>query len=106
MRDVFRARGLDVPRISVRSLSGHLQANLLADGECITAVSRSVFDFYRERFGLIALPVALPAPAWPVAVVTLKNRMLSPVAERFIGCVREFGKRFAARSGNGRARGK
>jgi DNA-binding transcriptional LysR family regulator len=84
----FRGAKLSMPRISIRSLSGHLQANLIADGEYVTAVSRSVFDFYRQRFELKHLPIALPAPPWPVAVVTLKNRTLSPVAERFIACMR------------------
>ncbi|MFZ3353504.1 MAG: LysR family transcriptional regulator [Xanthobacteraceae bacterium] len=102
--DACHRSGLTLPRIGVQSLSGHLQANLLAGGDYVSAVSRSVFDFYRARFGLIALPVALPAPLWPVAVVTLKNRTLSPVAERFIGCVREFGRKFGARSGHGSAR--
>jgi DNA-binding transcriptional LysR family regulator len=87
--EAFRARGLDMPKISVRSLSGHLQANLLADGDFVTVVARSVLNFYRQRFALKQLPIKLPAPPWPVAIVTLKNRTLSPVAERFIACVRE-----------------
>jgi DNA-binding transcriptional LysR family regulator len=85
----FRSRGLDMPKIGVRSLSGHLQANLTGDGEWVTAIARSVFRFYRERFDLKLLPITLPAPPWPVAIVTLKHRTLSPVAERFIECVRK-----------------
>lgn len=90
--EAFDRKGLGMPRVSVRSLSGHLQANLLAEGEFVTAVSRSVLRFYRERFGLKVLPVTLPAPPWPVAVVTLKKRTLSPVVERFIACVRQVSK--------------
>jgi hypothetical protein len=56
------------------------------------ALSRSVLNFYRDRFALKQLPIKLPAPAWPIAIVTLKNRTLSPVAERFIGCAREVAK--------------
>jgi DNA-binding transcriptional LysR family regulator len=89
MADAFRAHDLDMPRIAVRSLSGHLQANLPARGDFVTVVARSVLHFYRGRFGLKALPIKLPAPPWPVAIVTLKNRSLSPVAERFIECVRK-----------------
>jgi DNA-binding transcriptional LysR family regulator len=89
MSDAFRAHGLDMPRIAVRSLSGHLQANLPASGDFVTVVARSVLQFYRGRFALKALPIKLPSPPWPVAVVTLKNRTLSPVAERFIECVRK-----------------
>jgi DNA-binding transcriptional LysR family regulator len=92
--EAFQARRLGTPRISVRSLSGHLQANLLANGEFVTAVSRSVFLYYRQRFALKLLPIKLPAPPWPVAIVTLKSRTLSPVAERFIECVRVVVKSF------------
>jgi DNA-binding transcriptional LysR family regulator len=95
--EAYRAKGLGMPRISVRSLSGHLQANLLANDDFVTAVPHSVLDFYRERFRLKLLPVRLPAPAWPVAIVTLKHRTLSPVAERFIECVREFAEPFTSR---------
>ena len=102
--DAFRRHGLTMPRIGVQSLSGHLQANLLANGEYVTAVSRSVLNSYRERFELIALPISLRALVWPVAIVTLKNRTLSPVAEQFIDCVREYGKRFATQSGKGNGR--
>jgi DNA-binding transcriptional LysR family regulator len=42
---------------------------------------------------LKALPVELPAARSPIAIVTLKNRTLSPVAELFIKQVRELAKR-------------
>jgi hypothetical protein len=45
------------------------------------------------------LPVDLPARPWPVAIVTLKNRTLSPVVERFIACAREVTKSMAGRPG-------
>jgi hypothetical protein len=38
------------------------------------------------------LPVDLPTQPWPVAILTLKNRTLSPVVERFIECAREVAK--------------
>jgi hypothetical protein len=38
---------------------------------------------------LKVLPVDLPTRPWPVNIVTLKNRTLSPVVERFIECARE-----------------
>jgi hypothetical protein len=48
-----------------------------------------VLRFSAETFGLKALPIRLPAPDAPVAVVTLKNRTLSPVAKLFVDCARE-----------------
>jgi DNA-binding transcriptional LysR family regulator len=97
--EAFCARRLSMPRISLSSLSVHLQANLLANDQFVTAVSRSVLHFYSERFSLKQLPIKLPAPRWAVAFVTLKNRTLSPVVERFMGCVREFARSIGVRPG-------
>jgi DNA-binding transcriptional LysR family regulator len=46
---------------------------------------------------LKVLPVDLPDRPWPVTIVTLKNRTLSPVVERFIECTREVAKSIAGR---------
>jgi hypothetical protein len=45
-----------------------------------------------NRNALKVLPVDLAIRRWPVAVVTLKNRTLSSVAERFIECARKVAK--------------
>jgi hypothetical protein len=49
------------------------------------------------------LPIDLPDRPCPVAVVTLKNRMLNPVVERFIAHIRDFTRpmRILALSSNG-----
>ena len=95
--DAFRARGLDLPKVGVKTLSMHLRANLLATGPFITVVPYSVLRLYGNRFSLKVLPVDLPVRPWPVTIVTLKNRTLSPVVERFIDCAREVAKSFAVR---------
>jgi hypothetical protein len=41
---------------------------------------------------LKALPIDLPVRPWPVAIVMLKNRTLSPIVERFIACARDVTK--------------
>jgi DNA-binding transcriptional LysR family regulator len=82
--DAFRARGLDAPRISLKTLSTHLRVNMVASGKFIAPFPNSVFTFYAERFALKALPVPLPKWPWPVAVLTLKNRMLNPAVELFL----------------------
>jgi hypothetical protein len=41
----------------------------------------------------------MPVQPWPVAILTLKNRTLSPVVERFIDCTREVAKSIAPRNG-------
>jgi DNA-binding transcriptional LysR family regulator len=91
----FRARGLDPPPSSLNTLSIHLRASLLAMGPFIAVFPRSVVRQYGERFSFKVLPVELTVRPWPVTMVTLKNRTLSPVVEIFIACAREVAKSFA-----------
>jgi DNA-binding transcriptional LysR family regulator len=95
--EAFRHRGLGAPRLSMTTLSVYLRTNLLATGDFITAFPRSVMDLHAERFALRALPVDLPARPWPVRLLTVRNRTMSPIVERFIACARdvaaELGKR-------------
>jgi DNA-binding transcriptional LysR family regulator len=48
-----------------------------------------VLNYYARWLPLKALPVALPTRPWPLLLVTLKNRTVSPVVQRFIKCARE-----------------
>jgi DNA-binding transcriptional LysR family regulator len=80
----FRAHGLDLPNVVMTTFSVHLRINLLVAGDFITAMPKSVLHLYGERFLLKRLPIDIPARPWPVAIVTLKNRTLSPVVERFV----------------------
>ena len=93
--EAFRARGLESPKVAVKTLSIHLRTNLLGTGRFITALPASVMRLYAERLGLKALPVNIPVRPWPVAIVTLRHRTLSPVVERFIECTRDVAKSFA-----------
>jgi DNA-binding transcriptional LysR family regulator len=88
--EAFRARGLSLPRISLMTLSVHLRTNMLASGHFIATFPSSVARLHADRFSLKVLPVDLPVRPWPVAIVTLKNRTLSPGVERFIAHIRDF----------------
>jgi DNA-binding transcriptional LysR family regulator len=88
IEEAVRARGLKMPRISLRTFSVHLRTNMLGSGHFITTFPNSVARFYAERFSLRVLPVDLPARRWLVAILMLKNRTLSPVVERFVEHVR------------------
>jgi DNA-binding transcriptional LysR family regulator len=90
LAEAFSARGLGVPKRILQTLSTHLRVNLAASGSHITTIPNSTLRVYGERFSLKALPVDLPDQSWPAVVVTLKNRTLSPVVERFIQHVRDF----------------
>jgi DNA-binding transcriptional LysR family regulator len=100
--EAFRARGLAPPRISMKTLSVHVRANLVTTGDFITVLPKSVMDLYGRRFALKALPLDLPPRPWPVALVTLRNRTLSPLVERFIACAREDAKRLGGSKAAGR----
>lgn len=88
--EAFRERGLRAPRISVRTLSVHLRTNMLASGHFIATFPNSVALVHADRFSLKVLPVNLPMRSWSVAIVTLKNRTLSPGVDRFIAHVRDY----------------
>ena len=96
--EAFRELALEMPKIQLKTLSVHLRTNLLASGRFITALPRSVLQLYAKSLSLMALPIDMPVRPWPVAVVTLKNRTLSPVVERFIECTREVTQSIAVRS--------
>ena len=85
----FQSRGIEMPRISMKTISVHLRANMVATGRFISTFPRSVLDLYADRFGLKVLPVELPDATWPVKIATLRNRTLSSVVERFIACAQE-----------------
>jgi DNA-binding transcriptional LysR family regulator len=86
LSEACNALGIAMPRASIVTLSMSVITHFLADGKFITAMPRSVAYFK----SLKVLPVDLPRRPWPVNIVTLKNRTLSPVVERFIECARDF----------------
>jgi DNA-binding transcriptional LysR family regulator len=102
--EAFQARGLAIPTIPMRTLSVHLRTNLIASGDFITTLPRSVLHLYAARLGLKTLPIDFPARPWPVSIITLKNRTLSPLAEKFIECAYEIAKAIAAPTAHRRKR--
>jgi DNA-binding transcriptional LysR family regulator len=86
--EAFRARGLDMPKVVLRTFSTHLRTNMVASGHFVATFPRSVVRFYAQRFSLKELSVDLPDRPWPVAILTLKNRTLSPVIQLFLDHVR------------------
>jgi DNA-binding transcriptional LysR family regulator len=95
--EAFAERGLGVPKRILQTLSTHLRVNLAASGSHITTIPNSTLRIYGERFSLKALPIDIPAQSWPALMVTLKNRTLNPVVERFIQHIRDFTRRMNER---------
>ncbi len=94
MMQVFHERGLAPPFIAFGTQSAGLRGDLLATGDYIAPIPRSIFNLYAKQFALKMLLVDLPVRPWPIALVTLKNRTVSPVVERFIECARSTTKSF------------
>jgi DNA-binding transcriptional LysR family regulator len=94
LAEACHARGVATPKASLVTLSMSVITHFLADGRFITAMPWSVAHFK----SLKVLPVDLPARPWPVNVATLKNRTLSPAAERFIACARDFTRPLRSRT--------
>ncbi len=86
-RELFRAGGAEMPRAPITTLSIQLCCRLVASGRFVTTLPTSILRFGGRDLSLKVLPIKLPVQPRPVGVVTLKNRMLSPVAKLFIECV-------------------
>ena len=87
----FRTSGFEPPRAHVVSFSIPLHYHLLATGRYITMLPRSMLRFGKHT-PLKLLPVKSPAGAYPIGILALRNRTLSPLAQLFITCAREVAK--------------
>ena len=84
----FQSRGLAVPKLGVTSYSVYQRILLLTTGRFVGVLSSSVLRTTSKHFSLKVLPVDLASPSWPVAIVTSKNRTITPVVQAFIDCIR------------------
>jgi DNA-binding transcriptional LysR family regulator len=91
----FQASGLKPPRATVTVSSFHVRISLLATGRFLSVRPGSTLRFQGKPPLLRALPVELPTDQEPVAIMTLKNRTLSPVARLFIEHTRAVAKEIA-----------
>jgi DNA-binding transcriptional LysR family regulator len=96
LSQAFQMRGLSLPKPALVSMSVTLRTRLLATGPFLTVFARSVMRLNADYYNIVALPLDLPIEPWPVVVVTLKHRTLSPVVEQFITCAREVARAFVA----------
>jgi DNA-binding transcriptional LysR family regulator len=96
LSEAFRAKGLDAPKPCLVSFSVHLRANMLERGPFLAPFPASIMRMNASEFALKTLPVELPTIAWPVSIVTLKNRTLTPVAQLFIDQLRAFTRAMVA----------
>jgi DNA-binding transcriptional LysR family regulator len=91
VRMAFRVQGMRVPHTVVGSTLP-VRTTLLLTGKFLSIVPRVVMQFPPKNRLLRILPVDLPGTASPLALVTLKNRTLNPLANLFADYVREAAK--------------
>jgi len=89
--EAFEARGLKPPTPLVATYSTYLRCNLASRGQFIAVLPSSVLRLNAKRYALKRLPIQLSIKPSPVAVVTLRNRALTPAVQVFIECAREIG---------------
>jgi DNA-binding transcriptional LysR family regulator len=83
LETAFGSVGLKPPTPSVSASSILLRHKLLTTGRFLSVLATSLMKTNAKQWKIKALPIELPKPP-PVAVFTLKNRTLSPVAQLFI----------------------
>jgi DNA-binding transcriptional LysR family regulator len=89
VEQAFRLQQLAVPRPSVTTSSFHLRDALLMTGEYLTVVPACMLRVFNAKHLTVkSLPIDLGLQRRPVAIFTLKNRTLNPVAEIVIKCIR------------------
>ncbi len=87
--EAFRLSGCETPFASVQTVSLHLYLRLIASGRWLGLVPASVMRFGGAQLRIKALPVTVTSPPAPVGFVTVKDRTLTPLAERFMACTRK-----------------
>jgi|SRR5690349_8331599 len=92
--EAFESRGLKPPTPVVETSSIHLRNNLAGGGNYIAVLPRSVLKLNADRYGLKELPIRLSAQPSPVAIVTLRDRTLTPAVATFIKCAHEVARGF------------
>ena len=90
LTEAFQSQGFAIPKFGVTSYSVYQRIALLATGRFIGMLSGSVMRFSPAVHApLSVLPVDFSSGTWPVAIVKLKDRTISPVVQTFIDCVRD-----------------
>jgi len=94
--EAFKSHGLEAPREKVTASSMLLRGQLLATGRYLTVLPDSVLRYNARQWSLKALPVDLGMKPMSVAIITLKNRTVSPVVRLFVEQLRKFAKAMSA----------
>jgi DNA-binding transcriptional LysR family regulator len=92
VKEAFQADGVDPPRATIYADPYSLRIRLAANGRFLAIVPTSIMRFPGTPSSIKILPVDLPTTRRQIGIVTLRNRTLSPLAQRFIECAREIAR--------------
>lgn len=93
--EMFRSFGLEMPQQRTIRAPMPLAAALVANGPYLANFPASLVRFGGSQLQIKVLPIKVPVPASPVAIVTLRRRTISPVVQLFIDHAREVAKSLA-----------
>jgi len=97
LKEAFEAQGLKVPAEKVITSFILMRNHLLASGRYITVLPESVLRYNARQWALRALPIELRSKPQPIAIVTLKNRTVSPAVQLFIDHLGTVAKAYSRR---------
>jgi DNA-binding transcriptional LysR family regulator len=92
VNEAFRARDLDMPHVSLTAQSVPLRLSLAATGRYLTAVAGTERSLGAYRLPVKVLPIDMPNWLSPLSIVTVKDRVLNPIALSFIDHLRGYGE--------------
>ena len=93
--EAFREQGLEPPHATVVTPSQSLRNRLLVTGGFLTFIHGFALAVPNKYPTIRPLPVAMPSTRRPIAIFTLRKRLLSPLAESFIANIRSMAKPLA-----------
>jgi DNA-binding transcriptional LysR family regulator len=96
--DAFHARGMKFPPAGAACGGASFHCACLPREPFVGTMPASLLRFGANLPYLKVLPVTLPIPPWPVGIMSLKNRTLTPVVQLFIDCAREVTKHMGRKS--------
>jgi DNA-binding transcriptional LysR family regulator len=97
LKEAFETQGLQVPAQKVMTSFILMRNHLLASGRFLTVLPESALRYNAKQWALRALPIKLRATPQPIAIVSLKNRTISPAVQLFIEHLRTVAKAYLRR---------
>ena len=102
LREAFGAEGLEIPSERITASSVLLRIHLVATGRFLSVLSESVLRGVAKQVSFKVLPIELRIKPRPIAILTLKNRTIGPVVQRFIEHLRTAAKSTSLRAAQDR----